>query len=74
MNKLSLLFVAILFSVSLMGCDACKDNVFDSIGNTFATIGNDGLEKDRILAERKVGKAAKCAEQKAAEMKKKIGL
>lgn len=74
MKKASLLLLAVLLSVSLTGCDACKDNVLDSIGNTVATIGKKGVEKDRILAERKVNKAAKCAEQKAGEMKKKIGL
>lgn len=74
MKKLSLLFAVLVVSFTLTGCDACKDNVLTGLGDTFATIGKDGLEKEKVLAERKASRAAKCAEQKAGEMKKKMGL
>lgn len=57
---------------SLVGCgDVCKE---DKLGNSLATIGKSGLEKDKIIAERTAARASKCAEKKGAEMKKKMGL
>lgn len=74
MKKLSLLFAVLVISFTLTGCDACKDNVLTGLGDSIATIGKDGLAKQQILAERKATRASKCAEQKAGEMKKKMGM
>ena len=73
MKKLGLLLILALMSVSLTACDACKDNVLTGLGDSIATLGKDGLEKEKVLAERKAKRAAKCAESKAGEMKKKMG-
>lgn len=73
MKKIGLWLVALAISFSLMGCDACKENLLDKTGDWVATIGKDGMEKEKVLAERKAKRAAKCAEQKGAEMKKKMG-
>ena len=74
MKKIGLIILVAVLALPLAGCDACKDNVLTGLGDTLATIGKDGLEKEKVLAERKAGRAAKCAEQKGAEMKKKMGL
>lgn len=75
MKKATALLFTLMIAFTLTGCgDACKDNVLTGLGDTFATIGKDGLEKEKVLAERKASRAAACAEQKAGEMKKKMGL
>ena len=72
MKKLALLFAVAAISFTLVGCgDPCKE---DKLGNTLATIGKSGVEKDRIIAERTAARATKCAEKKGAELKKKMGL
>lgn len=68
----SVLVIAMLV-LSFAGCDACQETVFTKLGDTVATIGKSGLEKDKVLAERKANRAAKCANQKAGELKKKMG-
>jgi len=72
MKKLGILLVLIM-AVTFSGCDACSENILTKLGDTIATIGKDGVEKDKVLAERKAKRGAACAEQKAAEMKKKMG-
>jgi len=42
-----------------------QDNVVDKVGDWAATIGKSGIEKDKILAERKATRVAKKAERKA---------
>ena len=74
MRKWSFLLILGVFSLALVGCDACKESVFSKLGDTVATIGKKGVEKDKVLATRAAERAAKCAEQKGAEMKKKIVL
>lgn len=72
MKKVFWLIAIAALSFSVVGCgDPCKE---DKLGNSLATIGKSGLEKDKIIAERTAARAQKCAEKKAAEMKKKIGL
>lgn len=74
MKKYAWLFL-LAFAVTVAGCgDPCKDDVFTKLGDTVATIGKSGMEKDQVLAERGANRAAKCAESKASEMKKKMGL
>jgi hypothetical protein len=73
MKKYGFLFVLGILVLSLAGCDACKENPLTKIGDSIATIGKSGLEKNTILAQRTASRATKCAEQKAAELKKKVG-
>lgn len=72
MKKMFWLIAIAALSFSVVGCgDPCKE---DKLGNSLATIGKKGLEKDKIIAERTAARAQKCAEKKGAEMKKKMGL
>jgi hypothetical protein len=73
MKKTFLGLLLALTAVSFAGCGPCEEDVLTNLGDTVATIGKSGLAKDQILVERKAGRAAKCAEQKAGEMKKKMG-
>lgn len=74
MKKVFVLSFVLVASFALMGCDACKENVLDKVGDSVASLGKKGMEKEQVLAQRKAARASKCAEQKGAEMKKKIGL
>ena len=74
MKKAGLLIMTILAAFSLTGCDACKDNILTGLGDKIAAIGKDDMAKNEVLVERKAARASKCAEQKGAEMKKKMGL
>lgn len=74
MKKLSYLLIVLAVSFALTGCDVCKENMFTKLGDSLATMGKEGVAKQQILAERKGARASKCAEQKGAEMKKKMGL
>jgi len=74
MNKYGVLLVAMVLTLSLTGCDACKESPLSKIGDSVATLGKKGVEKEATLAERAANRAAKCADQKAGEMKKKMGL
>lgn len=80
--------LALIFStVSMSVCYAAsgyQDNVIDQTGDWFATFGKQGMEKDRILAERKAERVKRYAEQEAKkaqkeaeksgqDMKKKLG-
>ena len=56
------------------GCNACDETIFTKLGDTIATIGKSGADKDTVLVERKANRAAKCAEQGAGDLKKKMGL
>ena len=62
-----------LAMMPLMGCNPCKEDPITKLGDTLATLGKKGMEKDQALAERKANRAAQCAEQQAGEMKKKMG-
>ena len=42
-----------------------QDNIVDRAGDRLATLGKKGMEKDRILIERKAKRAAKFAEHEA---------
>jgi len=75
--------IAILFVVALIFTSApidsayaageYKDTVIDQVGDWFATLGKEGVEKDQILAKRKADRMKKWAEKKAAEAKKEMG-
>lgn len=72
MKTLFSLFAVAALAFTLTGCgDPCKE---DKLGNSLATIGKSGLEKDKVIAERTAARAQKCAEKKGAELKKKMGL
>lgn len=66
-----ILMVALLFAFT--GCNACEETVLTKIGDWAATIGKSGMDKDKVLVERKANRAAKCAEQSAGDLKKKMG-
>ncbi|OGW78701.1 MAG: hypothetical protein A2Z83_08770 [Omnitrophica bacterium GWA2_52_8] len=75
MKKIGLLLILGMLSFSLAGCgDPCKDDVFTGIGDSIATMGKEGLEKEKILAERTAKRAAACAERTGNQMKKSLGL
>lgn len=64
-----------MLSVSFAGCgDPCKEDALTKLGDTVATLGKKGLEKDQILAQRGAERAAECAKKKGGEMKKSLGL
>ncbi|MFA6600803.1 MAG: hypothetical protein WC352_02495 [Candidatus Omnitrophota bacterium] len=73
MQRFGFLAVMLVLGLSLAGCDACKDNVVTQLGDKVATLGKSGLEKEKIMADRKAARAVKCAEQKGQELKKKMG-
>jgi len=47
-----------------------QENALDKMSDWAATIGKDGVEKDKVLAERKMERQRKHAEKKAAQLKK----
>ncbi len=73
MKKYGFAFAVAVLALALTGCDACKENIFTGMGDSVATIGKSGLEKETILAQRAAQRATRCAEQKAAELKAKAG-
>jgi len=73
MKKTILGLMLAVAAFSFAGCGPCEEDVLTKLGDTVATIGKSGVAKDQILVERKANRAAKCAEQKAGEMKKKMG-
>jgi hypothetical protein len=75
MKKISAFMMMVVLGLSVSGCgDPCKDDIFTRIGDNLATLGKEGLEKDRILLERGTKRAGECAEKGAQDMKKNIGL
>ncbi len=68
-----MILVLLGFSLMMTGCDACKENALDKLGDNLATIGKSGTEKDQVLLERKSSRAAKCTEQTAKQAKKNLG-
>lgn len=85
-RKLALAFALMMVCSSLSAYAAeYKDTPIDQAGDWFATLGKQGLEKDRVLAERKADrmakfaareaeKARKEAEKAGKDMQKKLGL
>ncbi len=74
MKKSVWFLLLVIMGVSVAGCgDPCKEDMLTSVGDKLATMGKDGLEKDKILVDRKAKRAAECAEKGAGDMKKKIG-
>ena len=74
MKKIGMLLTAGVLSFSLMGCgDPCKESVFTKIGDSLATLGKQGIEKDKILAARTADRAAACAAKTGGDIKKKLG-
>jgi hypothetical protein len=75
MKKIWVLMIFGMLSLSLAGCgDPCKEDFLTGLGDSIATMGKQGVEKDRILLERKANRAAACAEKQAGSMKKSLGL
>ncbi len=74
MKKLQWLLVFGLLSMTLAGCgDPCKENALTKLGDSIATIGKQGVEKDKVLAARTADRAAACAAKTGEAMKKKLG-
>jgi len=73
MKKTILGLLLAVAAFSFAGCGPCDEDAVTKLGDTLATIGKSGMAKDQVLVERKANRAAKCAEQKAGEMKKKLG-
>jgi len=68
-------FLMAVLAVSLTGCgDPCKENIGTKFGDTVATLGKSGVEKDKALIERAANRAGKCAEKTGNDMKKSMGL
>ena len=72
-------FVTLFFIMSLMfsnlSVSVCyageyQENVLDKVGDSLATMGKKGLEKDQILAQRKAERLARHAEREAKKMQK----
>jgi hypothetical protein len=93
MKKLLIVVMALMFAVSAVPVDtahaaaaqAYSETAFDRVGDWFAVLGKEGVERDRVLLERKAERVARHAErqaQRAAEeakktaaaTKKKLGL
>ena len=80
----SFLFTALPAQLAYAKVSEYKETVFDQVGDWGATLGKSGLEKDKILAERKAQRmqrhmekmtkeAAKDAEKAGKDLKKKMG-
>ena len=81
---MTLIFSSVPMRFSYAETGQYQDTVFDQAGDWFATLGKQGDEKDRILAERKAERlkhymeksaeqASKDAEKAGADMKEKMG-
>lgn len=75
MKKWFLAMLLIAAVLPLAGCgDPCKDDPITKLGDTLATIGKSGVDKDKILVERAAERAGKCAEKEGGKLKKSLGL
>lgn len=77
-----LIIAVFVFSIMFGGivayaADCTQDNVIDQVGDWFATLGKQGVEKDKILATRKADRVIACtkreAEKAGADLKNKLG-
>ncbi len=70
--------------ITAYASDCTKDAPLSRVGDWFATLGKQGMEKDRILAKRKADRVVICAKKQAEEaaeavrkteenLKKKLG-
>ncbi|HPW77203.1 MAG: hypothetical protein BWY44_00365 [Candidatus Omnitrophica bacterium ADurb.Bin292] len=69
------LFVATLMlggTSAFAAVDCTKDSPIDQVGDWFATLGKDGMEKNAVLAERKANRVAACAKREAEKAAKKV--
>ena len=73
MNRDKVVIMLMLAAFSLTGCDACEENFFTKMGDNMATIGKDGLEKEKVLFERRANRAADCVESKAEKASEELG-
>ncbi len=74
MKKYGVLLTVLALGFTLSGCgDPCKEDMLTKLGDTIATLGKSGVDKDKILLERGVERAAKCTEKSAGDLKKNIG-
>lgn len=74
MKKIGTVLILGMLTLSLAGCgDPCKEDPMTSLGDSLATIGKKGAEKEQILMERQAKRAAACTEKKAKEVKKDLG-
>lgn len=76
MKKIGWFVVMGILSLSLSSCgvDPCKESTLTNLGDSIATLGKKGLEKEKILADRKAERAVACAKKKGEELKKSMGL
>ncbi|HPS19364.1 MAG TPA: hypothetical protein PKY78_00035 [Candidatus Omnitrophota bacterium] len=64
MKKFFVIVIAGIFlSLSLVAAPVYAENVFDKIGDWWATRGKSDMEKNMILTQRKAARAAKEAEK-----------
>ena len=81
---MTLIFSSVPMRFSYAETGQYQDTAFDQVGDWFATLGKQGDEKDRILAERKAERlkhfieknadqAAKDAQAAGEDAKKKLG-
>jgi hypothetical protein len=74
MKKFLTLVLLLSFALPLAGCgDPCKEDPLTKLGDSLATLGKSGTEKDKVMLERKAERAAKCAEKEGGKMKKDLG-
>jgi hypothetical protein len=59
-------------SVTAYAMDCTKDTPIDQIGDWFATMGKQGMEKDQILVKRKADRFSACAKKQAEEASKDV--
>jgi hypothetical protein len=78
MNRVFALVLALAFMISVVpvgdvyAAGGYNDNVVDQAGDWFATLGKEGVDKDKVLAERKAKRMAKYAETQARKAKKEV--
>lgn len=65
-----MIFSAVATTPSYAGVSAYKPTVLDNVYDWWTTLGKDGIEKERILAENKAERLKRYAEKQAEQMKK----
>lgn len=74
-NLVLVFFIGALMMGGIAGqtafaADCTKDTPIDQMGDWFATLGKQGMEKDQILVKRKADRLALCAKKQAQEAAK----
>ena len=56
-SLLVLVASAFLLSAPMVYAAECQDNPLDKLGDSFASMGKQGLDRDQVLAQRKAQRA-----------------